>query len=500
MSGSNAGVRQTADVFRIPTALRHLREAAYPEFPYLPPERYPEFGDRHTRLDASNHVYAAVRAVFRDLELDSANYGLATWNPLGRFLQPGQRALIKPNWVLHANHLDGSIESLLTHTSVMRVVIDYLVLALDGRGSIDIADAPLQGCDFGVLKERTKIEDLLDLYRAEFTGIQFSVIDLRKTTFTPSDRRSHSVGDQYAQAGDPRGYTLIDLAGDSLLTDIEDRSERFRVTMYDHRLMNRRHARGKHQYLVSNSVLSADLIINLPKLKTHIKAGITGALKNLVGINGHKEYLPHHVNGWPGSGGDQYQRRSFVKPLYNTIYDYRWRGRSDTGVATLAQTAILRGLAKAASLANDDGMYDGGWSGNDTVPRTTLDLNNALYFYGQEHGSLSESPVRNVLSIVDGVVAGEGNGPLWPTAKPAGIVIGGWNPLAIDTIGAMLIGYDPMKVRLLKYGFGYPKSLLSRFTPALRELEYKVDGVSQPLSETTSMRFALPEGWQDASV
>ena len=90
--------------------------------------------------------------------------------------------------------------------------------------------------------------------------------------------------------------------------------------MYDHRLMNRRHSQGKHQYLVSNSVLSADFIINVPKLKTHIKAGITGALKNLVGINGHKEFLPHHVNGWPGSGGDQYQRRSAVKPIYNVLY------------------------------------------------------------------------------------------------------------------------------------------------------------------------------------
>lgn len=487
------------DEFPRPTALRNLRQAAYPEFPYRPPERYPEFGGRRTEIDSSNQVYAAVRAVFRDLELDSANYGLAGWNPLGRFLQPGQRALIKPNWVLHANHLDGSIESLLTHNSLMRTVLDYLVLALDARGAVDVADAPLQGCDFGVLKERTKMEALLDLYRAEFPDIQFSVIDLRKTTFTPSDERSHSVGDQYAQAGDPRGYTLIDLAGDSLLTDIENRSERFRVTMYDHRLMNRRHAPGKHQYLVSNSVLSADFIINLPKLKTHIKAGITGALKNLVGINGHKEYLPHHVNGWPGSGGDQYQNRSIVKPIYNVLYDKLWQDHSSGGVVTLAQTSVLKSLTRASRILGDDSMYDGGWSGNDTIPRTTLDLNHVLYFYHQGRQGLSETSVRNVLSIVDGVVAGEGYGPLWPTAKPAGVVIGGWNPLAIDALGTLLIGYDPKKVRLIRYGFEHPKSLLAQVTPMLNELAIKKNGVTMPMARTQSMSFKLPKEWEDAA-
>ena len=489
-----------SELYRQPTALRRLPQAAYPAFPYNPPERYAEFGERNTQFDASNRVYAAVRSILNDLELDCSNMGLPSWNPFGRFLRPGERALIKPNWVLHANHLDGSIESLLTHTSLIRVLIDYLTLALDGRGAVDIADAPLQGCDFGVLKRRTKIEELLDLYRAQFPGIRFSVIDLRKTTFTPREQRSHSVGKQAAQAGDPRGYTLVDLAGESLLTDIEDRSRRFRVTMYDHRLMNDHHSCGKHEYLVSNSVLSADFVINVPKLKTHIKAGITGALKNLVGINGHKEFLPHHINGWPGSGGDQYQRRSVVKPIYNALYDRRWRGRSDRGVATRTQASVLKALTYASRVSKDDNMYDGGWSGNDTIPRTTLDLNHALYFYDLNSQRLSAAPVRNVLSIVDGVVAGEGYGPLWPTAKPAGIVIGGWNPLAIDTLGAMLIGYDPMKVRLLKYGFQHPKSLLSHISPGCTELEVRLDGTRSPVTRVGSLGFELPKEWEDASV
>ena len=53
-------------------------------------------------------------------------------------------------------------------------------------------------------------------------------------------------------------------------------------------------------------MLDADLIINLPKWKAHSKSGLTGALKNLVGINGDKSYLPHFRRGSPSWGGDEY--------------------------------------------------------------------------------------------------------------------------------------------------------------------------------------------------
>jgi hypothetical protein len=53
-------------------------------------------------------------------------------------------------------------------------------------------------------------------------------------------------------------------------------------------------------------VLSADLVVNLPKLKTHKKTGVTLALKNLVGINGDKNWLPHHSQGSVEKGGDEY--------------------------------------------------------------------------------------------------------------------------------------------------------------------------------------------------
>ena len=74
-------------------------------------------------------------------------------------------------------------------------------------------------------------------------------------------------------------------------------------------------------YLLPASILKADVFINLPKLKTHRKAGITGAMKNLVGINGSKDWLPHHTAGPREDGGDEYLHRSARKRLVSYLRD-----------------------------------------------------------------------------------------------------------------------------------------------------------------------------------
>ena len=482
-------------------AIRRVGVPRYPEFPYDPPRRYPEFLGFGMQTDRTNHVYEAVRNIFADLRLDWDNFGKSMWNPLRSFIMSGQRALIKPNWVLHANQSDGSIESLITHTSLIRTVIDYLILALDQEGVIEIADAPLQGCDFSELVRRNWIGELIEQYRKRFPGVTFAILDLRKTILCNGSNRITGIESQSEGSGDPRGYTLINLGQESLLTDIQNKFERFRVTKYDHWLMHEHHNREKHEYLVANSVLSADFILNLPKLKCHVKSGITGALKNLVGINGHKEYLPHHTNGCPATGGDQYQHRSLIKPLINRVNDDYWANVNDRGkVRNVLEALLIRVLHQPAKLFDRDLLFDGGWSGNDTIPRTTLDLNHALYFYDVNTHSLSPDPVRNVLHIVDGVIAGEGYGPLQPTPKASGIVLGGWNPLSVDVCGVKIIGLDPMKVRLLRYGLTHEKSRFSRSLFPPLNTEIIEDGEQKSLDQLPSLEFAIPQEWKDAAV
>jgi uncharacterized protein (DUF362 family) len=57
---------------------------------------------------------------------------------------------------------------------------------------------------------------------------------------------------------------------------------------------------------------------------------------------------------------------------------------------------------------------------------------------------------RPNLSIVDGVIALEGIGPLRPgRPKPLGILVGGTNPLSVDAVCATIMGIDPRDIRHL---------------------------------------------------
>ena len=64
-------------------------------------------------------------------------------------------------------------------------------------------------------------------------------------------------------------------------------------------------------------------------MKTHEKAGLTGAMKNLVGVNGHKEYLPHHMEGSFFSGGDSYCSRNRFARWAEEMHNRSWDAMQD---------------------------------------------------------------------------------------------------------------------------------------------------------------------------
>jgi uncharacterized protein (DUF362 family) len=481
-------------------AIRLHPGLTYPGFPYAPSEVFPELGEIAT--DQQNLVLAEVRQLFYDLGLDASHFGKKSWNPLGDYLQPGQKVVLKPNWVKHRNprHPE-SIDALLTHPSLIRAVLEYVTIALQGRGEVILADAPLQSCNFDQLLQTLRIPELIELYTVRYPKLSFQIIDLRKTVLTEERMSKAAHTDQISQAGDPSGYTLVDLGTHSLLTDLDERSERFRVTNYDHRLLHLHHAPGKHEYLIANSLLQADLVINLPKMKTHVKAGLTGALKNLVGINGHKEYLPHHTNGSPAEGGDQYIHPSRLKQLYNRLYDAYWLREPRSKGRQLTQQLALNAVTALTRILPKDPLLDGGWSGNDTIPRTTIDLNTILLYFEVRSGNIAERPVRKVLNILDGVVAGEGTGPLLPDPKLAGVIIGGSNPLQVDLAMAGLMGYAPLEIRTLAYGLQHSRSLLlEKPLGDPSDLPITLNGESIRLGELPNLHFNKPPHWESAAI
>jgi hypothetical protein len=120
----------------------------------------------------------------------------------------------------------------------------------------------------------------------------------------------------------------------------------------------------------------------------------------------------------------------------------------------------LKGLGQRVFGDTNAGtIRSGNWYGNDTTWRMVMDLDRIL-MYADANGHLRETPVRRIFSLVDGIVGGEGDGPLNPTPKPAGVVVGGTNPVAVDLACARLMGFDyrqlPVLYRALE---GHPLSI-----------------------------------------
>jgi hypothetical protein len=218
------------------------------------------------------------------------------------------------------------------------------------------------------------------------------------------------------------------------------------------------HRKGKHEYLVTKRVFEADFFVNMPKIKTHIKAGLTSAMKNLIGINGHKEFLPHHINGSPEEGGDNYQKSNWLKRMYEELYDYVWENVNNLSpFVRKALMKILQILLRLSKTFGGDQITAGSWSGNDTIWRTTLDLNHIAYF---NH----DKPLK-VLNIAEGIIAGEGEGPLEPTPKPAGILIASENPAILDAAVAKIMGYDFSKIPTVYNALTLPNSKFKAHLP-----------------------------------
>lgn len=104
-------------------------------------------------------------------------------------------------------------------------------------------------------------------------------------------------------------------------------------------------------------------------------------------------------------------------------------------------------MAKAAR-QDPSVQIEGSWHGNDTIWRTCLDLNRAL-LYADANGQMRDVPQREEISIVDAVVAGQGEGPLAPDPLLTGAVFAVRNPAVGDFLGAHLLGFDTAKIPLL---------------------------------------------------
>jgi uncharacterized protein (DUF362 family) len=427
----------------------------YPEEPpFHPPAQYPEIAQKGIdEMVRHNSVYSAVRKTLAMLGLDAPHFGTPHWNPLGKYVHQGGKVVIKPNFVLHEFGALKGKNCLTTHGSILRAIIDYTYLASGPEGSITIADAPIQGADFELLLSRTGVAEIQEFYSYRL-GYEIKVLDLRQIRAV-IDEDSSFIKEVHELNGDSLGYRGIDMGPDSRLSELDTSAVQYAVGDYDTTVTNLRHNNNHHQYVVSNTILEADTIISVPKLKTHSKVGLTVCLKNFIGIIGSKDCLPHHRLGKITHGGDEFPA-DYPTMLYLSQKVYtQMQGRIPLRFWKLLRSCASylfgAGTSIDAKAQRKTRAFfpSGGWHGNDTIWRTVDDLNRIVFYYDKKKNHFVRERQRRFFAIVDGIIAMESNGPLRGTPRPCGVLLAGEDPLAVDVVAATLMGFDWQKIRML---------------------------------------------------
>lgn len=481
----------------IDVAFYKMETAEYGQVPFNPAEIYPEVTGLSYKIECNekNEVYGAVRQVLYHLGCDQSNFGTAKWNPLGEFVKSGQKVLLKPNLVYHQHPLgDQDVLGMVTNAAVLRPLIDYVLLATGGDVQITIADAPVQGANFEKVISKSGVLQLVEFYKQK--GIAIQLVDMRMII---SEKNSMDIlSRKYDNpTRNAEMYITVDLKEKTELYEVIEKSKRFEITDYGYGSVNKHHNKVKNEYKIPCEVLEADLIINVPKLKTHRKAGVTCAMKNLVGVNGDKTCLAHHTRGVKKEGGDEFSKsdaKTWVKVRVWTFLKTSSLGiKIASAIKWFFQKTIWKGktMKEHNMQKKPDVFFEGNWHGNDTIWRCVKDLNKIVLF-ADKKGNMQNEQQRKYLCIVDAVLAGEGEGPMEQTTKKFGVVFGGTNPVYIDYTATRLMKFDYRNVPLIKNGF------LNKWWNLVEKQPKEVTCAGNAELAAVAEYFTPSFGWQDA--
>ncbi|MBN2399723.1 MAG: DUF362 domain-containing protein [Candidatus Aminicenantes bacterium] len=484
-----------------------VRQINFDQYPATPPfdpdKKYAEYD--FEILSTTNNVYDSVRSVFLDLQLDWKNRDTKNWNPFKEIISPGDKVVIKPNLVLDAADQD----AITTHASVIRPIVDYSWKALQGRGVIVICDAPLVEADFDKIVLKNGLKQMVKIMNER--GCKIILADIRT-------RKTRKINDVVvAEKIDPekdQDAVVIDLKEMSFLDEDVVKQNRLSYGAYRRDMMKGFHRKGKHLYKVSRMVLSADVVISIPKLKTHKKAGITCCLKNLVGINVDKNYLPHFTSGPANLGGDEFPPIAFWR--FPALFIFKtarllllghWRRYMARLISSCAgllnrfkfmiDEESPSGKAETAQrvyqlVTGTD--YGGSWSGNETIWRMILDLNR-IFLFADSKGNILSKQQRKAFYVVDGFISGVKNGPLTPHVIRPGIVAAGFNAAVVDRAMLELVGIDANKIPLYREAF----TMKNDWLHGNSALQIKLNGRSVDPSHTEPLALLLePKYWHFA--
>lgn len=472
-------------------------EAQYPRTDFNPGVAYPEYPFTDAINPDGNSAYEMVRACLHSMGLDEDNFGTPKWNPLKEYLRPGQTAVIKPNWVMHENENRKSpafsMECLVTHPSIVRAICDYCFIALQGHGLIVVGDAPMQSCHLDELLEKMNYGEILSFYDSHELGAIIRFEDFRAYATIMNTQKvivkklPTSASGTDVSIGRDSAHYLSGFTG------------HYQVSDYDRAVTTSYHHDDVHTYSITKSALMADLVIGIPKPKCHRLAGMTSAMKNMVGIAYRKETLPHRKGGSSEEGGDACLHKSIVKKAIDAVLTQKVRFEDRHLIIPALGMRYLYGvLYYASKVLCKDPYLIGSWYGNDTIWRTCVDLN-YIMTYADKSGSIQGSPQRKTLHIADMLIAGQHNGPVSPDPKELGLILGSEDAASLDAVVCRIMGFSfddiPMMRHIINGG-----TFLDYVDPRVVSNDSCYTGSLSSLAFPVEWTFEPHDSWKSALV
>nr|HDM59201.1 DUF362 domain-containing protein [Bacillota bacterium] len=476
--------------------------------PFNPPLQYPEYPFKGKGgLDETNHVYTAVRETLHLLGLDEAHYNQPDWNPLGEIVRPGDRVVISPNFIMDYHVNSETIFSIATHGSVIRAIADYVEIALRGNGRILFADAPQFNARFERLVEQTGLGQVAQFYE-RFSSVETGLMDLRRVRSTI---QHGLVVDREVVDAFETESVIVDLGTDSMFPELGETLSNLFGSDYDRRETCSHHNRSTNEYCISKRVLESDVLIGVPKLKTHKKTGVTLSLKNFVGINTDKNFLPHYRVGDALEGGDEFPverdriLRMKTKLVRKTIDSFLARrgkafARTVSWLLPILFPVKERG-AHSSEQPQIDAFYrrflhksvrTGNWEGNDTTWRMVLDIARAFFYAGVD-GKVRDTRQRRFFAVIDGIIGGDMNGPMASRPRREGVLVAGRDPVAVDFTATRIMGFDPMSLRTLARAMQKHRLHLGSADKIVIETNW--DNWKGGITPENSLQFRAPDHW-----
>lgn len=398
---------------------------------FAPSERYPEY-EYAEISDKKNYIYEMVRNAFHGMKFDNENFGLPSWNPLSDIISPGDKVVLKPNLVKSCNN-KAQYECTLTHPSVIKAVLDYLIKA--NPQSIILGDAPIQGADMGAISEALKLNQLVQYYK-ERSSVDIQFIDFRDL-IVKTVKHINVVSKE--KNPNSEEYVTVQLGKNS--KHYEDSfNGKYGVVDYDEEQINNYHNGARHDYTISKYILEADVIVNMPKPKTHRYAGLTAAQKNFVGACSDKETLPHFKAGSKCVGGDETNDDGIISKLIRKFYRIYQRKAKQKKINVARFYFYI--YAILLHLQGKKFFLHGAWYGNDTIWRTIIDLNKIILYTNKNGIYCEDSIKRKVFTIGDMIICGEKEGPLCPSPKKMNMIMMSNNMAVFDYTFCRMMGFN----------------------------------------------------------